>query len=74
MDYTLAALKIFSSQLADCTEAPSSEGSSAAQMLNGIRFQRAWIQVPNQTSSSSLSFLSHLHFVCRRLRTRSGRG
>ncbi|KAG0548140.1 hypothetical protein BDA96_01G141000 [Sorghum bicolor] len=44
MDYTLAALKIFSSQLADCTEAPSSEGSSAAQMLNGIRFQRAWIQ------------------------------
>ncbi|CAD6214043.1 unnamed protein product [Miscanthus lutarioriparius] len=44
MDYTLAALKIFGSQLADCTEAPSSEGSSAAQMLNGIRFQRAWIQ------------------------------
>ncbi|CAN6317236.1 unnamed protein product [Urochloa humidicola] len=44
MDYSLAALKIFSSQLADATEAPSSEGTSAAQMLYGIRFQRAWIQ------------------------------
>ena len=71
MDYTLAALKIFGSQLADCTEAPSSEGSSAAQMLDGIRFQRAWIQVPKLTSS--LSSLSHLHFVCRSLRTHCGR-
>ncbi|CAN6298244.1 unnamed protein product [Urochloa humidicola] len=44
MDYSLAALKIFGSQLADATEAPSSEGTSAAQMLYGIRFQRAWIQ------------------------------
>ncbi|XP_062209391.1 uncharacterized protein LOC133911201 [Phragmites australis] len=44
MDYTLAALKVFGSQLAASTEAPSSEGSSAAQMLFGIRYQRAWIQ------------------------------
>ncbi|XP_020393712.1 uncharacterized protein [Zea mays] len=44
MDYTLAALKIFGSQLASCTEAPCSEGCSAAQMLSGIRFQRAWVQ------------------------------
>ncbi|KAI4980290.1 hypothetical protein ZWY2020_020775, partial [Hordeum vulgare] len=34
MDYSLAALKMFASQL----------GSSPAQMLFGIRFQRAWIQ------------------------------
>lgn len=44
MDYTLAALKIFASQLADSTEAPSSDGSSASQMLFNIRFQRAWVQ------------------------------
>jgi len=44
MDYTLAALKIFGSQLAGSTEAPSSEGSSPSQMLFGIRFQRAWMQ------------------------------
>ncbi|CAM0875429.1 unnamed protein product [Alopecurus aequalis] len=44
MDYTLAALKLFGSQLSGSTTAPSSEGSSAAQMLFGIRFQRAWIQ------------------------------
>ncbi|PUZ37573.1 hypothetical protein GQ55_9G130300 [Panicum hallii var. hallii] len=44
MDYTLAALKIFGSQLAGSTEAPSSEGSSPAQMIFGIRFQRAWMQ------------------------------
>ncbi|KAL6893657.1 hypothetical protein ACP4OV_007755 [Aristida adscensionis] len=44
MDYSLAALKIFGSQLADSTEAPSSGGSSAAQMLFGIRYQRVWIQ------------------------------
>jgi hypothetical protein len=71
MDYTLAALKIFGSQLASCTEAPCSEGCSAAQMLSGIRFQRAWVQVPKLTSS--LSFLSHLHFVYRSLRICSGR-
>jgi RecQ-mediated genome instability protein 2 len=46
MDYSLAALKIFGSQLASATEAPSSEGASPAQMLFGIRFQRVWIQVP----------------------------
>ena len=46
MDYTLDALKIFGSQLAGSTTAPSSEGSSPAQMLFGLRFQRAWIQVP----------------------------
>ncbi|TVU45662.1 hypothetical protein EJB05_05154, partial [Eragrostis curvula] len=46
MDYTLAALKVFGSQLAGSTEAPSYEGSSAAQMLFGTRYQRAWIQVP----------------------------
>ena len=46
MDYTLAALKLFGSQLSGSTTAPSSEGSSPAQMLFGIRFQRAWIQVP----------------------------
>ncbi|KAG8043012.1 hypothetical protein GUJ93_ZPchr0092g38065 [Zizania palustris] len=45
MDYSLAALKLFGSQLAGATEAPSSEGSSQAQMLYGIRFQRAWLQV-----------------------------
>ncbi|RCV41465.1 hypothetical protein SEVIR_9G136600v4 [Setaria viridis] len=44
MDYSLAALKIFGSQLASATEAPSSEGASPAQMLFGIRFQRVWIQ------------------------------
>ncbi|OEL37172.1 hypothetical protein BAE44_0001811 [Dichanthelium oligosanthes] len=44
MDYTLAALKIFGSQLAGSTEAPSSEGSAPAQMLFSIRFQRAWMQ------------------------------
>uniref|UniRef100_A0ACD6A7T5 Uncharacterized protein n=1 Tax=Avena sativa TaxID=4498 RepID=A0ACD6A7T5_AVESA len=44
MDYTLAALKLFGSQLSGSTTAPSSEGSSPAQMLFGIRFQRAWIQ------------------------------
>ncbi|KAJ1294028.1 hypothetical protein BS78_01G114900 [Paspalum vaginatum] len=44
MDYSLAVLKVFASQLADSTEAPSSEGSSAAQMLFNVRFQRAWVQ------------------------------
>ena len=44
MDYSLAALKLLASQLAGSTTAPSSEGSSPAQMLFGIRFQRAWIQ------------------------------
>ncbi|KAE8809776.1 hypothetical protein D1007_13512 [Hordeum vulgare] len=44
MDYSLAALKLFASQLAGSTTAPSSEGSSMAQMLFGIRFQHAWIQ------------------------------
>ncbi|GJM96213.1 hypothetical protein PR202_ga13029 [Eleusine coracana subsp. coracana] len=44
MDYTLAALKVFASQLADSTEAPSSEGSSTAQKLFGIHYQRVWIQ------------------------------
>ncbi|XP_039826120.1 recQ-mediated genome instability protein 2-like isoform X1 [Panicum virgatum] len=55
MDYTLAALKIFGSQLAGSTEAPSSEGSSPAQMLFGIRFQRAWMQVPNGRQGVLLS-------------------
>ncbi|XBJ07121.1 hypothetical protein VPH35_012688 [Triticum aestivum] len=41
MDCSLAALKLLASQLASST---SSEGSSPAQMLLGIRFQRAWIQ------------------------------
>lgn len=53
MDYTLAALKLFGSQLAGSTTAPSSEGSSAAQMLFGTRFQRAWLQVPTTTPSLS---------------------
>uniref|UniRef100_A0A8R7PZ53 Uncharacterized protein n=1 Tax=Triticum urartu TaxID=4572 RepID=A0A8R7PZ53_TRIUA len=44
MDYSLAALKLLASQLAGSTTAPSSEDSSPAQMLFGIRFQRAWIQ------------------------------
>ncbi|XP_044979413.1 uncharacterized protein LOC123446933 [Hordeum vulgare subsp. vulgare] len=44
MDYSLAALKLFASQLAGSTTAPSSEGSFPTQMLFGIRFQRAWIQ------------------------------
>ncbi|KAL6637618.1 hypothetical protein ACP70R_025190 [Stipagrostis hirtigluma subsp. patula] len=44
MDYSLAALKVFGSQLAGSTEAPSCEGSAAAQMLFSIRFQRVWIQ------------------------------
>ncbi|XP_037422447.1 uncharacterized protein LOC119287055 [Triticum dicoccoides] len=47
MDYSLAALKLLASQLAGSTTAPSSEGSSPAQMLFGIRFQRAWIQDGN---------------------------
>ncbi|KAF8681825.1 hypothetical protein HU200_045266 [Digitaria exilis] len=46
MDYSLAAMKIYGSQLAYSTEAPPSEGSSAAHMLFGIRFQRVWLQVP----------------------------
>lgn len=47
MDYTLAALKLFGCQLAGATEAPPSEsdGTSQAQMLYGIRFQRVWLQV-----------------------------
>nr|CAB3498899.1 unnamed protein product [Digitaria exilis] len=44
MDYSLAAMKIYGSQLAYSTEAPPSEGSSAAHMLFGIRFQRVWLQ------------------------------
>ncbi|BAH92315.1 uncharacterized LOC9270058 [Oryza sativa Japonica Group] len=46
MDYTLAALKLFGCQLAGATEAPPSEsdGTSQAQMLYGIRFQRVWLQ------------------------------
>jgi hypothetical protein len=55
MDYTLAALKLFGSQLARSTTAPSSEGSSPAQMLFDIRFQRAWIQVPVSFFPASLS-------------------
>jgi len=62
MDYTLAALKIFGSQLAGSTEAPSSEGSSPAQMLFGIRFQRAWMQVPKLARPSLLPSLSP-HFL-----------
>lgn len=52
MDYSLAALKLFASQLTGSTTAPSSEGSSPAQMLFGIRFKRAWIQVPMPDPSS----------------------
>ncbi|KAF8733881.1 hypothetical protein HU200_014734 [Digitaria exilis] len=44
MDYSLAAMKIYGSQLAFSTEAPHSEGSSTAHMLFGIRFQRVWLQ------------------------------
>lgn len=59
MDYSLAALKLLASQLAGSTTAPSSEGSSPAQMLFGIRFQRAWIQVP-----SSIFPVPSLPFLC----------
>jgi hypothetical protein len=38
MDYTLAALKVFGSHLADSTNAPSSEGTSSAHMLFGVRY------------------------------------
>ncbi|KAE8811962.1 Fatty acyl-CoA reductase [Hordeum vulgare] len=48
-------------------DAPSSEGSSPAQMLFGIRFQRAWIQVP-----PSLTVLS-FPFLCSALTARWGR-
>ncbi|KAF0927423.1 hypothetical protein E2562_032728 [Oryza meyeriana var. granulata] len=44
MDYSLAALKLFGCQLAGATEASSSDGTSQAQMLYGIRFQRVWLQ------------------------------
>ncbi|KAF7052057.1 hypothetical protein CFC21_060214 [Triticum aestivum] len=71
MDYSLAALKLFASQLAGSTTAPSSEGSSPAQMLFGIRFQRAWIQVPS--SSPSRPFLSFARSLCPALTARCGR-
>jgi hypothetical protein len=61
MDYSLAALKIFGSQLASATEAPSSEGASPAQMLFGIRFQRVWIQVPPNSLRLWPSLLPHLY-------------
>ncbi|XP_044955094.1 uncharacterized protein LOC123405491 [Hordeum vulgare subsp. vulgare] len=44
MEYSLAALKVFVSQLEESTAAHSSEGSSSAKMLFGIRFQRAYRQ------------------------------
>jgi len=72
MDYTLAALKIFGSQLAGSTEAPSSEGSSPAQMLFGIRFQRAWMQVPKLARPSRLPSLSPIS-LAGALTTCSGR-
>jgi RecQ-mediated genome instability protein 2 len=64
MDYTLAALKVFGSQLADSTEAPSSEGSTAAQMLFGVRYQRVWIQVPNTPSLRPAFFLVSALTTC----------
>ncbi|KAE8768779.1 Fatty acyl-CoA reductase [Hordeum vulgare] len=67
MDYSLATLKLFASHLAGSTTAPSSEGSSMAQMLFGIRFQGTWIQVP-----PSLSVLS-FPFLCSALTARCSR-
>ncbi|KAI4334300.1 hypothetical protein L6164_019010 [Bauhinia variegata] len=40
MDYSLAALKIFSAQLKDAREVPSQNSFT----LGGILFQRAWLQ------------------------------
>ncbi|CAN6287224.1 unnamed protein product [Urochloa humidicola] len=60
MDYSLAALKMFGSQLAGATEAPSSEGASAAQMLFGVRFQRAWVQGVIVSASYSEAGDGHL--------------
>jgi hypothetical protein len=73
MDYTLAALKLFGSQLAGSTTAPSSEGSSPAQMLFDIRFQRAWIQVPVSFFPASLSPPPFLARVTDDLQRQAGR-
>ncbi|KAE8798927.1 Fatty acyl-CoA reductase [Hordeum vulgare] len=69
MDYSLAALKLFASQPAGSTTAPSSEGSFPTQMLFGIRFQRTWIQVPPSLPVLSFPFLcSALTARCSRQR------
>ncbi|KAE8786424.1 Fatty acyl-CoA reductase [Hordeum vulgare] len=67
MDYSLAVLKLFASQPAGSTTAPSSKGSFPTQMLFGIRFQRTWIQGP-----PSLPVLS-FPFLCSALTARCSR-
>jgi hypothetical protein len=47
MDFELAALKLFSSQLRAAKQEPH------ALSLFGIRFQRAWLQVPFLSSLPS---------------------
>ncbi|KAI4971718.1 hypothetical protein ZWY2020_002632 [Hordeum vulgare] len=54
MDYSLAALKLFASQLAGSTTAPSSEGSSMAQMLFGTAFAKHTIFLDAVSSLFSL--------------------
>jgi hypothetical protein len=53
MDYSLAALKLFCSQLKQAREVPSQHSYT----LGGILFQRAWLQV-----SFLHFFLSLFHF------------
>ncbi|XP_072956130.1 uncharacterized protein [Typha angustifolia] len=44
MDYTLAALKLFSNQLKEAKKTSTSSSSSSSMTLFGILFQRAWLQ------------------------------
>lgn len=52
MDYSLAALKLLCSQLKDAKETVTQK-SNAAFTLEGILFQRAWLQVLITPPSSS---------------------
>lgn len=48
MDYSLAAVKMLCSQLRHAKPTPSQNATA----LGGVLFQRAWLQVPNLSSSS----------------------
>ncbi|KAG7653543.1 RecQ-mediated genome instability protein 2 [Arabidopsis suecica] len=50
MDYSLAAVKMLCSQLRDAKPTPSQNATA----LGGVLFQRAWLQVPNLSSSHCL--------------------
>ncbi|KAH0776980.1 hypothetical protein KY290_008391 [Solanum tuberosum] len=59
MDYNLAALKVFCSQLNNA-KATTTQQSQAAFTLSGILFQRVWLQgilVSTPTTDSSGRFL-----------------